>query len=67
VEAVSAGGGGRPPSSRPPSGAPASDGGRYPPGTVLAERYRVIGLIGAGGMGEVYCVDDLVLGQPVAL
>jgi serine/threonine-protein kinase len=31
------------------------------------QRYRVIGLIGRGGMGEVYRADDLKLGQPVAL
>jgi serine/threonine protein kinase len=41
--------------------------GGFTPGMVLAGRYRVIGLIGRGGMGEVYRVDDLKLGQPVAL
>jgi serine/threonine protein kinase len=34
---------------------------------VLAGRYRIIGLIGRGGKGEVYRADDLKLGQPVAL
>ena len=41
--------------------------GRFPAGTVLAGRYRVLGLIGYGGMGEVYRAYDLILNQAVAL
>ena len=43
------------------------DHGRFGPGTILDNRYRIIGLLGKGGMGEVYRADDLRLGQPVAL
>ncbi len=46
----------------------ASDPGEsFPPGTMLASRYRVVAKLGAGGMGAVYRADDLTLNQPVAL
>jgi hypothetical protein len=40
---------------------------RYSPGEVLLDRYRIVRLLGRGGMGEVYLVDDLHLDHQVAL
>ena len=52
----------RPVMDPPPETAPV-----FQPGDVLNQRFRVVQQLGAGGMGEVYEAEDLVLGEPVAL
>jgi serine/threonine-protein kinase len=48
-----------PPAPQPQAG--------FTPGTMLADRYRIVAPLGKGGMGEVYRADDTKLGQAVAL
>lgn len=65
-----------PASSRPRSTPPSNPalttsdpigGGRFAPGTIIAERYRIVALLGRGGMGEVYRAEDLRLSQVLAI
>jgi hypothetical protein len=54
-------------SSSPLTSSDAIGGGRFAPGKIIAERYRVVALAGRGGMGEVYRAEDLRLSQVVAI
>ena len=49
------------------SSSDAIGGGRFAPGQIIADRYRVVALAGRGGMGEVYRAEDLKLSQIVAI
>src|SRR5713226_5263507 len=49
------------------SSSDAIGGGRFTPGQIIADRYRVVALAGRGGMGEVYRAEDLKLSQIVAI
>ena len=40
---------------------------RLTPGEVLAGRFRIVDFVAAGGMGEVYKAEDLLLDRMVAL
>ncbi len=55
-------------SLRSPGGyRPARPGAAFAPDEVVAGRFRIVGFIAAGGMGEVYEVEDVELKKRIAL
>src|SRR6266536_3524632 len=50
-----------------PRPTPSASTSRFTPGAIIGGRYRLVALLGRGGMGEVYRADDLTLDQPIAL
>ena len=56
-----------PPSSSVLTTSDPISGGRFAPGAIVAERYRIVALLGRGGMGEVYRAEDLKLSHVLAI
>lgn len=55
------------PGGEPPDRPPAPESPVFLPSEVVAGRFRVVRLLGRGGMGEIYEVEDLELGERVAI
>ena len=55
------------PATRNAMGQPIVAGATFSPGEMIAGRYRMVRLIGQGGMGDVYEAEDMELHECVAL